>query len=370
MSESGEMVLSLAGPDDNADVLRLLRDNPMEGEQFKLALTRESDFSHASATTGDRHQTLLIRVDGKAALIGERSSQMVWLNGEQKRLGYYSQARVDPAFRGGKMLLQGFAFQRQLHDEDPLPLYLTTIVEGNQAAMRALTKERPGKPTYVPFSTLCTLAIPAPRIRKVEQPNGVILRRARKDQLEEIADCLQRNLQRYQFAPCWTAESLSNRCRDLKAEDFLVALRDGRIVGTMATWDQRNFKQTIVHDYAPTLGRLRPAVNLFAQYLPLPHLPPPGQELRHAYLSHIAVDDDDRKVFRALLAESLNNSVGRGYSYLTLGLDTRNPLLGVAKTSFFHFAYRSQLFLVHWAEDKAAAQAVDSRIPQLELAIL
>lgn len=366
------MVLGLAGPDDNEDVLRLLRDNPMPGEQFSLALTRESDFSQASAIAGDRHQTLLIRVGGKAVLTAERSSQQVWLNGEEKRLGYYSQGRIDPAFRGGKMFLKGFALQRKLHEEDPLPFYLTTIVEGNEPALRAFTKEREGKPSYVPCSTLCTLAIPAPRLRKLHEVSGLTLRRARPEQLEEIADCLQRNLRRYQFAPCWTAETLNcnSRCRDLKAEDFLVALRDGKIVGTMATWDQRNFKQTIVRDYAPTLGHLRPAVNLLAQFLPLPKLPTPGEELAHAYLSHIAVDDDNRRVFRALLGQSLNDSVGRGYSYLTLGLDTRSPLLGVAKTTFFHFAYRSKLFLVHWPEGKAETLAVDSRIPQLELAIL
>lgn len=57
------VVFDEAEPSDDAELRRLLRDNPMPGA-FRLALTREPSFFQAAALEGDVHQTVVARTAG------------------------------------------------------------------------------------------------------------------------------------------------------------------------------------------------------------------------------------------------------------------------------------------------------------------
>jgi hypothetical protein len=203
-------------------------------------------------------------------------------------------------------------------------------------------------------------------------PAGLGIVPGSPDLLDEIAACLQRNYARYALAPYWTADDLASpeRCRGLRPEDFYVALRSDRVVGCLALWDQRAFKQHVVHGYAPGVGRWRRQINLAARLLSLPHLPAPGAALAEAALSHAASDDDDPAVLLALIAAARAEARRRGLEVVTLGLARRNPMLRAVQAAFRHLEYRSVLYLVHWQDGRAAAAALDDRPVHLEAATL
>lgn len=373
---AAEISPCVAGPDDEPDLRRLLRDNPMQGH-ISLALHREPNFFLGAAVEGDLHQTLACRDTETGALIsmGSRSTRDCWVNGQPMRLGYLGQLRVDrryQGFDGGLALLRTFRHLRQLDRRDGPPFYIAAVSQDNLPAHQLLRREQRGKPTFRPLGGMCNLALPLWRRRRPVRLPGVELRQAGPEHLDDIAACLRRNLSRYQLAPVWKAGDLTHprRTRDLKPTDFRIALKGGRICGCLAAWDQQGFKQTVVHGYPGGAWRLRHLANLAAPLTRWPRLPEVGEPLRHIFLSHMAMDEDDPALLAALITSTHNRLMGRGYAYLAIGFSHGSPLLAAVKRRFLHLEYRTVLYLAHWRSGACQVDALDSRPVHLELAVL
>lgn len=387
-----------ATPADDEELRRLLRQTPMTG-LLSVAMQREPSFFFGAGIEGDSHDTVVARVEGTDQLagLGSRSAYDAYVNGQVRRLGYLSQVRLAPAFRGGmKALKHGFSKLKERHDTDDVPFYTTTIVEDNMVARKVLTKGWAKLPRYRERETITTFFIPLWRPRRELRSRRFDVRRAEPGDLPEIASCLQRRWSTYQFAPHWTADDLADpiRTRGLGPEDFFIALSGGRVAGCVALWDQRAFKQSVVTDYQRPLKELRPLVNMVAPLVGLPHLPPVGEPLSHAYLSHLAVDDRDPEMMLALVTRACNAARQRKLDYVTIGFAERHPLLphlrrafrGVEhlgllladlhprlehlKPYFSYREYRSILYVVHWTDGADAVEEIDDRVPHLEVAVL
>lgn len=358
---------------DDAEIRRILRDNPLDGD-VRLSFEREPDSFVAGATQGNRHQVVVLRdaPDGPVVGMGSRSILEAWVNGRPSPIGYLSQLRVDRPHRGrARAILRAYAFMRELHADGAVPFYVTTIVEDNRAARRLLEANLPSMPRYRAVGRLVTLAVPLGRAPR-RRPPGVQVERATAGMLDEIAACLDRNGMRRQFAPHWTREVLEcpRRCRGLAATDFFVARRAGRVAGCLARWDQRSFKQTVVKGYGARLRLARPAVNAVGPWFGMPKLPAPGGVLHSVFLSHVAVDDDDPEVLVSLVAGAMAACRASDIACLVMGFAEQDPLLRAVTDAFTCQRYASLIYLVHWEDGAGAVAALDGRIPHPEVAIL
>ncbi len=363
--------LELARPSDDAELRRLLRENPMPG-RFSLSLRREPSFFLGATIEGDEHRTLVARRPGEARLcaMGSCSVRDAWLDGRSRRLGYLGQLRVDRGARDGSAVL---GLLEGLREVRSAPFHLATIVEDNLPARRGLEREWPGKPSFQRWARLRYLVLPFLPRPRLAPPAGCELRRGSRELLPELSACLERNHARTQFAPRWTESSLvdAERARGLAAEDFWVALRGGRVVGCLATWDQRGFKQLVVERYPGGAWRLRHLVNLASRVVGGPRLPEPGTPLAHAYLSHVAVDDQDPHLFLALLDVALRERARRGCGLLSLGFAEQHPLLAAVRSRHLCLEHGVLLYLVYFEEQRLAALALDrARLPHVEIAVL
>ncbi|MCU0662118.1 MAG: hypothetical protein MUC50_07300 [Myxococcota bacterium] len=370
-STQQRLTTGLAGPADDAEMRRLLRDNPMEG-RISLSLEREPSFFLGSGVEGEHHQTLIARQNGRVVGIGTRASRQVWCNGKVEQIGYLSQLRIDRTARGVSVVRAGFRELRRLHDRGDCKLYVTTIVADNLLARRVLEANWKDKPHYELRGELSTLVIPLSRRPKPLEIPGLELRKAGLDDLPDVVDCLQRNLCRTQFAPYWTEQMLKRPevVRGLAIDDFYLAIADGGIRGVLAVWDQSSFKQSVVRGYSGGLRYARPLLNGLRPLTGLPRFPRPGQPFAHAYVSHVAIDDDDAAIFSALLRSAIESTAGRDYAYLTLGFCEGHPLLRPTVEAFSPLVYRSLVYLAYYPEDAALAQGVERGIPHLEIAVL
>ena len=356
------------------EVRQLLRETPVAG-WVTLAYEREPDYLLGTTLEGPVQQTVLARTVEDGTLVGtfSRSERSAFVNGEPQPVGYLGLLRVRDRFRGRtRHLREGYAAcHRFLHDAARTPYYVTSIIEGNATARRVLEAGLPGLPVYRPWQEFSTLALPCRR-RPGTLPSDLQVVPGSPELLGDIAACLQRNYTRYALAPYWTAADLASpeRCRGLRPEDFRVALRRDRVVGCLALWDQRGFKQHVVRGYAPGVGHWRRPVNLAARMLALPRLPEPGEALAEAALSHAASDGDDPAVLLALVTAARAEAHRRGLAVVTLGLARRNPMLRAVRAAFRHLEYRSILYLVYWDDGRAAAAALDDRPAHLEAATL
>jgi hypothetical protein len=368
------MEFEVATQQDDPGLRALLRNNPIPGA-ISLSMEREPDFFLAASIEGPMHQTLVGRdlEANRVAGLASRSARDAFIDGKVERLGYFSQVRIDPAYRGKTVFAAGWARMRELHEAEPVDCYVTTIVADNAIARRILEKDRPFKPNYRPRGELHTLAL-VPRRRRLRRflPGGAAIQRARPDMLPDIADCLQRNYRRYQLAPVWTADMLADPalCRGLQPTDFLVAMHGGRIVGTLATWDQQSFKQNVVRGYARPFRLARPVVNALSHVAAIPRLPAVGQAIPHVYLTHASSDGDDARVMVRLVEQALCELRPRGLAYAMLGLCSANPMLGPVKRSFRHIDYRSIIHVVYWPDGEARAEKLTAGMPHLEVGVL
>ncbi len=87
-------------------------------------------------------------------------------------------------------------------------------------------------------------------------------------------------------------------------------------------------------------------------------------------LAGAGIANNDADVFAALLRAVYNLAAERRYAYLMLGLTTADPLLAVAR-KYLHIDYHSQLYLGSWeTENDGLGQALDARVPYIEIATL
>lgn len=365
------MRFELAKPTDDAELRRLLRENPMTGA-IRLSFEREPCAFLAASLQGAAHQTIVARHEATGRLLGSgsRSVADAWINGTIAPLGYLAQLRLDRGQRGNvRMLRRGYALLRELHDDRATPFYVTTIVEDNAPARRILEAGIEGLPTYRSLEPYVTLTFP---VLARPRAAGVEVIRAAADDLDGVIELLKSWGRRHQLAPAWSRESLSSpvSARGLHLRDFLLARRQGRAVGCAAVWDQRGFKQAVVQGYGGALRWLRPLTNLASPMLRTAPLPEVGQPLRSAFLSHLALEEDDPQVAVALVAGALGLAREKALDYVHLGLAARHPLLPAMARALPHRRLVSGIYLVHWEDGAAAAEALDGRVPHLEAALL
>ena len=366
---------SLASSEDDPEIRQLLRENPLPGE-VSLSFEREPDSTLAASIEGDLHQTLVARdgATGRIAGLAARSVRCVFVNGQPARVGYLGQLRVARGCRHLRTLLdEGFSFCRALHEEGGALTYLASLVHDNDAARRLLVDRKSSvAPRFAPIEHLTTFVIPAGQRLQHFAAGGVRICTGSAALIGDIAACLQRNLRRYQFAPCWQAAELESplSSRGLSAKDFAVAIDGRHVVGCAALWDQRAFKQVVVRGYSPLLRRVRPLVNVAARVLGQPHLPAIGRQLQFAYVSHIAVDDDREDVITALVAAQIGQARRIGLDDVVTAFPDRHPFQHVVRRQWRHRAYRSAVYAAYWPDGESWVRSLDDRPVQLEAAIL
>jgi hypothetical protein len=356
-----------AGPADDPDLARLLRELPLGG-RIAVSLEREPSVLGAATITGDRQEFLIARDEtGAAQGFGGRFELDAYLNGEPARVGYLGELRLSHAGRRriGHVIVGAYEAMRALHEQGTTPFYFSTIVSDNTPARRLLESGLRGLPTYRPFDRLLTLVIET-RARHAK-PGAV--RTGEDVGLPALLAYLDAHGRRRQLHPVWTEASLA-RCRGLTLDDFVAAEEGGEIVGALALWDQRAFKQSVVRDYAPALAALRPAYNLAAPLLGRAVLPPPGTRLETAFLSHVAVQEGRAEVLVDLVAVACARAVERGIDHLAIGLSARDPAAAALERAFSCYRYESEIYLVYWPDGEIAARAVAESASHLEVAIL
>jgi hypothetical protein len=366
-----QLAIKLATPADDAAIRALLRREPMPG-RIRVVYEREPEFRLGCEVTGDDCQVLVARQkdNDEVAGLACRSIRRVFLNGQQQRIGYLGQLRIDSRFRGRWLVSQGFRKMKQLHDRDPLPGYLASIVEGNSEATGVLVRNRRRVfPAFRKVADYRTLAIDLHRAKpalhadvQISTPN--LAERA------EVATFLQTNGSQRQFFPVWNEESLERLSSlGLRMEDLRIARRGKRIVGVAGLWDQSAYKQTIVHSYTGWLKTLAPLYNLAAPWLGRATLPRPGEKIRSAYASLICIANDEVPVFRALLREIYTLARERRLGHLLVGLDARDPLLPAAR-EYAHVVYPSRLYFAEYHDGGRIYGHLDGRPAYVDVATL
>jgi hypothetical protein len=365
-----QVQIDLATPADDVAIRGLCRREVMPG-RVSLSNEREPDFSLGCRVTGQDLQVVVAREEGGEVVgVACRSTREMFINGIPERLGYLGQLRIDQNYRGRWLVSKGFSLLRELHEQDPVPAYLVSVVEGNREAEGVLIhKARRSFPAFRHVADFSSLAIALGR-RKSSLHGDLQLCCAADDQAREIVQFLRRHGSQQQFFPVWTADGLRQLTElGLHFEDIQVARSNGKIVGVAGLWDQSAYKQTVVRGYSGWMRAAAPFYNLSAPWLGRPALPSTGAKLRGVYAAFVCIAERKIQVFDALLRELYNRSCERGFDYLLLGLDSRDSFLPLAR-KYAHVLYPSRLYLAEWPDGGKLYERLDHRTSYVDIATL
>ncbi|QTD45775.1 hypothetical protein [Ottowia testudinis] len=356
-----------ATPQDDAALRARMAADWMRGP-LSVSFRREPNYFAGSALQGEAPQVHVCRDTASGAVVGMAARLMArcWVNGDAQRVGLLSDLRLAPEARGGTLLARGFKVLRQLHAADPVPLYLTAIVEGNQAALRSIATGRAGLPTYRDLGRMLTPAIHLDFERPALAVPGVAFRRATAQDAGALAELHRAAAPHRQFSRVIDVDALPP---GLRITDFFVAERGSQLLAAIAAWDQHALRQTHIEAYTPWLAALRPLYNLAAQALPIKPLPAPGERIPYLYLSHALARGDDLAVWRGLLRHAYRALRTGPWHYAICSLHERDPL-AAALRDYRRIGAAGRIFAVHYPEDAPAADALDARVPYVDMARL
>jgi hypothetical protein len=294
------------------------------------------------------------------------------------RAGYLGELRLDRAAHGRFDVLRGgYRFFHEQRATAPADIHFTSIAADNVRARRLLERSLPALPRYEFLAELTTLLIStaARRVRRVAvsaagaprlpTPPATALEPASAG---ELADFLNACGARHQFAAAWTPQTITSlAAHALPLESFGVLRDRGKIVAAAALWDQRPFRQTVIHGYSPLLALSRPLINTIGPFFGGARLPPRGSVLAHAFLSPLALAPHREPALFALVTAFHERARQRGIDFLTLALPSGDPRLAALRRQFRCRTYASRLYRVRWPDE--AAPALDRRtvLPDVSL---
>ncbi len=368
---SSRYTVALAVPADDAPLRARMAEDRMEGA-IAVSFRREPSYFAGARVQGDATQVIkcVDTASGRIVGLGSRSTALAWVDGHARRIGYLADLRGAPDVRRGTLLARGFRLLRELHAHDPVPFYTTMIYEGNTPALESLTGARAGLPRYRDGGRVLTPALHLDLPHRALRVRGIEIARGEPVALPAIVAFLNRTLGARQFAPVYREQDFgAGRFAHLTARDFFVARAGGRIVGTLAGWDQCSIRQTHVERYSTSLALLRPLYNLAARLTPLKPLPAVGARIPYIYLACAAVENDNTILFRALLRHVCNVLRRGPWHYAIASLHERDPLAPVL-AEYRRIAAAGRLFVVHYPEDAATVAALEPRIPYVEAGCL
>lgn len=329
-------------------IRRLLRENPMPGA-VSLTLEREPDYFRGSDLAGADDQTIVAFSHGKLACMGRCSRRACWIDGQETRVGYLAELRLDASVRGEFHLLRdGYRFFQELQHGDVAEVYFTSIGAENERARRLLERGVRGMPVYSFLAELATLLVAVPRRSRRTRIHGET---ATQSDIPGLLRVLNDHARRHQLAAVWTAEMLHDlEKQGLPLERFLLVREGGVIVACGALWDQRGFRQTVIQGYARTLAAARPLVNLASRVLGTPRLPRAGDTLSHAFLSPLAFTDGAEAMLPDFIEAFFPVAAQLGLEFLTLALPMSDPRLPAVRRRFSTRTWPSRLYRVDWPE--------------------
>jgi hypothetical protein len=325
-----------ATANDNDALIELTAACTMHGD-IALRMDRSPDFFALNRLEGNATRIGVV-TDSAERIVGcvAAARRTAYVNGVETAITYASDLKVHPSARrsGTADLLTQYTRDVAADLCGPDAPVVCTILAGNRAMERRARGPR-GGPILSRFATLSVLAIPWLRERR-ERVSGINVRTATEQDLEAMVAAWRRFAATRQFADVWEADSLGawiSQAPGLTLTDYLVASDSaGRVRGFLGVWDQSAFKQMRVVSYSPRLALVRRAINLIAPLAGSVPLPETGGVLPALATVHVCAEEP--LVLRALLLEAYRQHRSRHRSFLTIGLDARDPLCTAVRGLF------------------------------------
>jgi hypothetical protein len=322
---------------DNCQLIALAEQCTMVGD-ISIRMDRKPDFFALNRLEGDSCKVGLAERDEMVVGCVAVSERLAFVNGREMPTGYAGDLKVHPAHRDTRIAdeLSLYAERGCAHLPPKAPAIIT-VLAGNRSMERRLSGPR-GVPAFIRIGTIRTHSIPVLWQRPATDPHSLRIAPAGWSDLDEMAALWGRVAPLRQLAPVLSANALRNWVHSSPGLDIssyrLARSTSGELLGFLAVWDQRAFKQLNVVGYSARMKAARSVFNLLAPVAGGERMPRAGSPLNCVSIAHICVPPETPRVLRALAISAYNDLRGSGCSFMNVGLDARDPLTVAMKGLF------------------------------------
>ena len=240
--------------------------------------------------------------------------------------------------------------------------WFTSIDASNQRARKVLESRANGLPRYYRMADYQTRVIPVSH----RGPKNVI---SGAESIEELGEFLNHEDARHDLSLAWNEARWSALARSgFTSNDIVVIRRKGRIVAAAGVWDQRAWKQVVVHQYPRWMERLRPVIDAGAACLGHNGLPCAGHPVSLGSVFPFAVAEGCADLLPELWRDLAAIARRRNLHWLVLGLEAEDPLWQRVRSIGIN--YRTILYWVCGAGFPETFPEPSDRTPRPECATL
>ncbi len=320
---------------------------------ISLALEREPDYMYGTHIQCERPEVYLALVDGKVMAVCNVGFRRVWINGKIEWGRYLCDLRVHPDKQKSMLFMRMGKFLTDLMRTDEFPAQ-TVIFSDNAPMIKLAEKSKRNNSVMASYhfvEHIENFILPYDKKASKKQLQGI--RKANDSDIPRLQAFYDEIAKERSYMPYYDFSALHNPYfRDCNISDFLIAERDGAIIGLLGVWDLKGIKQTRVASYSNRFKLVRPFYNLYARLTNRVLLPKAGSVLRYLYLHTIVVKDGDRAVFSDLLdGVSKHCMDGVMYDSWLCSLLERDPLLPVLTAKRNAFRTRGNYYLCNTKVD-------------------
>jgi hypothetical protein len=323
------ITIRLGTPADNAKIQDLVTKITMPGPA-QLCFQRAPDFFTGAQVIGDEFVLTVADDDERPDVLAGLtvfSGRDLYISGKPRRVFYSGDTRVDPYYRRRGIASQMFIEQKKYRQDNELLQGI--VLKENTAPLDAASKAADGVLFRYWISHTIETSFIFVRKLKPRIPAGVSIRAATAADAPAMQAFMDREAPRRNGYPVYNLQKLmagDPYYAGLRISDYALALRGGEIIGLMAGWDQKAYKQTRVVGLKPFMKVLRPLYNVYAGLAGGFKLPPIGGALNYLSIYNTLIAQDDVAVHRALIDWMMANP-GQKYDALATGITHGDPLV-------------------------------------------
>lgn len=318
---------------DNPKIHDLIAKITMPGPA-EMCFQRQPDFFVGSRVIGDEFIIAVADDDERPDVLAGLtviSGHDMYISGKKRRLYYSGDTRVDPHYRRRGIASALFAEQKKFRTTEDLMHGI--VLKDNTAPLEAASHIKDG--VLFRFWVSHTIETSFIFVRPIQPriPAGVTLRAATPADLPAMQAFFDSEAPRRNGYPVYDFDKLAKGdpyYAGLKVSDYVLALKGDKIVGMLAGWDQKAYKQTRIMGFKPAVRVLRPLYNLYVSLAGGFKLPPAGGVLNYLTLYNILIAHDDAAIYQALIDWVMAHA-GQKYDALATAVTHGDPLVEVPR---------------------------------------
>ena len=315
-------------------------------------LRRFPPFSAALQVEGDDSKIISVLDEDRTQIAGALilTEKVCYLEGQERSIGYLGSAKIKTEYRGGLVLAR---ITRNLHIQmqaDP-KIGFCSLMKGNRVAHEIFLSGRKALPKFRHISGFKTMIF-KPVKKKTGDDESLKIISANQTNIGDLVRYLNTEGKAKQLFPVYKSEHFTNPgnglLKGIETEKVYIAMKNDKITGTLAVWDQTAFRQWVISGKKP-FSILKPLVNLVLKIRGIPVLPARNKGFGSKYISLVCIRNNEPEVFEKLLGHAMIKELeSDSKSVLVMGFPDNDPMF--SKLKIRAITLKSDIYAFAWSE--------------------